>query len=201
MTIKEFIESQNRIHDRLNATFRPAAAIQKQLSPSIPIFKLQERMRQTYEPIQSLLKQYKNIQHVFNPNTLNIIQAQQKIIRTLPNFDFDISTTPISTESSIKFTEIALDAVNEIESNDLPEELKPSKEFVPELTNQKKALTWEQVILIITFIFGVITFIQSQLPDQQQIECNNYLEQLIELQTKELELIDPSNNSLMDEGE
>lgn len=52
-----------------------------------------------------------------------------------------------------------------------------------------KSLNWEQILLIISFITSIILFVQAQIPSEQTGIIENSLHRLIEIQSKELELI------------
>jgi hypothetical protein len=58
----------------------------------------------------------------------------------------------------------------------------------------KKTLTWEQFIVIISFIISLISFMQSQLPNKQLEDATNALNQLVEIQIQLLEQQDMSDS-------
>lgn len=137
-------------------------------------------------PSYDWLNQYNNIISRVRPSFLDAIQSYQEIISNIPSYYLNVASTYVSQETSREFTSISAEILNDIDDIDIPEQLLASKNTAIELSNSNKPLTWEQLLAIISVILGIISIIQSQLPDPQITKLENSIQQLMELQTKEL---------------
>lgn len=189
MNVYEFIDFLNRSKSAFTLAVNPAIVFQSQVAQSInPVINFRNNINKNIQPVYQLLEQYKNIQIELKTRFYKIIQMQQDIINNFSSFDFDVPTTQMSPEASTEFTQIYLDTVNDCEINTLTEE---SPQVEEDMSKPKK-ITWEQAITIILFIINIIMFIQSQLPEKPNEQLNKIehsLQQLIDIQTKELELL------------
>lgn len=195
MNINEYVELINRFQNQIAPTLKSVAIAQRQISKSLePIKDMQYKINNSFKPIYQILEQYKNISMPDCQQYVSIIQRQQDIMSKLSTLNFDISKTQLSSESSVSIAQVSSTLINEF--NDLPEEFNESKETALELSNQNNSFTWQQFLFIISFIITVISFVQNQKPDEQDIETNKKLQQSIEIQTKQLDYLEDISNSL-----
>lgn len=142
--------------------------------------------RNTLQNIQPIIEESTTSlsSHIsLNINMQNMLSAQINTLHSLESFDL---SSQLSDEVSKKFTKISENIVQEINSA----ELLDSPVEVP-ITNSSanSKLTFQDVIAIIGIIFTLLTCIQGFLPNEHEQKVERYLEQLIDLQTKELELL------------
>lgn len=192
MTFEEYIQFCTRI----NVMANKFATFQNKVENTNYFANLHSQVSKLTKPIDNYNQQLKIYNRVFNSPFLQHIQTQQEILNKLTNSKSYALTTHISSSNSIGFVETSKAIIAEFESFSLPNELSEPKETVMELSKIKKPLTWEQVITIILFILTVVSFIQDQIPDKMEINTSNSLNKLIEIQEKELELLNKINNNI-----
>lgn len=59
---------------------------------------------------------------------------------------------------------------------------------------KKKTLTWEQVLVILAFVFQLLEFTLARFPDKDAIEIKNLLTELIVIESQQLELMIDENS-------
>ncbi len=181
MTQSEYIDYLNKIIKQINASIIPVISSQQQLVNQIESF---------YSSIATINKYYKTIDTIYklqiSDNVFAAMQVHEQIIKNLSNLHFDISTAQLSFQSSAAISQISSDAINELDTDYLSEDLIESKDTISKISHSKIPLTWEQVISIITLIITILMFIQAQKPNEQLTHIENSLQQLIEIESKEL---------------
>ena len=121
------------------------------------------------------------------------ISYQQDILDTISNLNFDISSSYISTESSIEFSQIVSDVLDEFNDIEITECVDSTQE-ISVCSSQKKPLTWEQMFVIILGILEIISFIQNQLPNSYSINMEKAIYEIIEIEKQQLNLLEESLN-------
>jgi len=161
------------------------------LSPSFEI------LRQTHdsfiESMQTSLipfaEYYEDIIKSINLGIKDIFKNQYEVISSLSDIRTNIYQNSITHESSLEFTEVSLAAINELSHNCSSENIGEAKETIIECSSKNETLTWDKILFIITFIINLTMLVQSQMPNKQLTNIENHLQQLIEIQTKELDLL------------
>lgn len=159
---------------------------------SNPILNFQSQMNQIVESFNFAWKHYESISKYMNSNMQHIFQEQYRITEYLSSVDSSLLSSTITDTNSIRFSQIFLDTINEFNFDDFPEDIHETAETTLELSQQSNKLTWEQIIIIITFIMNLILFTQAQLPKEntsQSFKIQNSLNKLIDIETKELDLL------------
>jgi hypothetical protein len=155
-----------------------------------------------YSYIQNEINQFASaLLNTMSPYTKLSMQLSQVIegciadhannLKSLSEKIIDVSSFEISSKSLEVFSNNILAIMNEIDFNSIPKDVieVEHQQIISDVKAKKKPLTWEQVIIIITFIITLVTFIQAQIPDKQLSEIENCLNNLIKLENKELNMI------------
>lgn len=171
------LKNQMEYNLQVRRMVAPLIEMQKQ-SLSLNTVELQKfyaRLNETLTPLRSST--------FSNANLQNILKTQNYIISSLNNFN---DSYLISDDSSQKFAEISENIIQEINSTEL---LDSPVEVPPSASSTNSKLTFQDVIAIIGIVLALLTYVQGFLPNEHEQKVERYLEQLIDLQTKELELL------------
>lgn len=167
-------------------------AINQLLQALQPIFNLENRINEinaTFKPLYESSLAYEYITSSIH----NIFAVQHQLIQDLMNIDINLASNSITYESSLKFSEISLEAINEFDydnlSENVSENISKAKETVIEYSSKNQALSWGHIISIVGLLISAIMLIQSMKPNEQLINIEKQLQQLIDIQTKELDLL------------
>lgn len=213
MDINESIQRINQITNKITATLNHPIYIHNQIQQSImPILEIQNKVAQSVQPLiefqdrlSSMLENTYNISSYtdnitssVNSYMSNLVSLQLNISDRLSNLHVDISNSYISSDSSMQFSQIItdiLDEINDGEINDM--EATELTECTQELltpTSSKVTLTWWQILDIIVAILTLISIIQAQLPNPQLTNIENDFYQLIEIEKQQLNLLEELRN-------
>ena len=193
MTIDESIQRINRLQQQLSRTLEPVqnqisramSPIQNQISQAMaPIIEQQQRIENSVAPIINHLNSIS-----LNSSFQTLISSQQDILNTISKLDFDISSSHISTEASIEFSQIVSDILDEFNDVEITECTDSSQE-ISTCSSQKTPLTWERILNIIVAILTIISFAQDQLPDSHSINMEKAIYQIIEFEKQQLNLLE-----------
>lgn len=202
MTFDEYINSLDKLQNRLNYNLKfydiyqnkmtqPYIDYQYKLAEGLlPLMNMQTRLIEAYRPINSMLDRYSNIVSTLAPSTVNLFNRHQDIFSKVLSFDTHLIESNISKTASDTINKISLNAIIELDNYDYPEEFNDTKDSIAEISSSDTSLTWEQFLTIVTFIITIIMFIQSQMPNKQLTNIENYLTQIIEIETNELHLLE-----------
>ncbi len=197
MNLNEYIKFQKQLSQTFNLNVLAKLQISNSIGAAfitnninlIQSCNLANQALKALEPMQLAIKYNKNIHKAFSQNIFTFTKAQQNLIEKISTMDSSILSKKISFESSTKLAEIYSHTINEFDIEVHPERMTEPEETVLESSPEKLSLTWAQVLNIILFIITVITFIQAQMPNKQLTTIESSLQQLIEIQTKELDLL------------
>ncbi len=193
----ELIASINKRQEQMKSFCAPIQNMQKQINlMTSPLRESIERFNEVsatyndfYNRMNECFRPLREFAISYNLQIQDSIQRQSKILESLSENNFD---TPLSSESSKEFSEISVDIVNELNDSNMVQFQDAPMETETVLSNQTNKLTWQEVFMIIGFIISVLSFIQSSLPDKQISNIEKHFEQLIDIQNKELELMQKS---------
>lgn len=209
MTFEEYIKLLSNFENQLTKSLQPLIYFQNQIKhvvnpvinnqqqiaqSLIPIINMQTRLlNEMYKPIASALEQFSNNLSIFSSQVLDSLAKQQEIFTKIATSDFYIMSKNLSETASNAICEISLNTISELDNFDYPEDFNDTRNTVVEYSTQKSPLNFEQVITIVSFIITVIMFIQSLMPNKQLTNLENQLsnienalEQIIEIETNEL---------------
>jgi hypothetical protein len=204
MTIEESLKLNAKFLDLLSKNLIPTIQLSSNLANAFgPLIEYQAQIQKTYGPLYNMQNQVSEISKQFNAilgdyhkislslgqSFAPFIQRQMEITKNLHKLDIDISLAELSDSSSVAISELAMDALLNLETDDLPSEVTDSKEAVLQLTEPKKSLTWSEILIIISFIIQLLTFFQNQLPDKNAEATVTALYEIIEIQSHELDLL------------
>lgn len=213
MDINESIQRMNQITNRIAATFNHPMYIHNQIQQSIiPILEIQNKVAQSVQPLIEFQDRLSNmLENTYNISSYtdnitssvnsymsNLISLQLNISDRLSNLHIDISDSHISSDSSIQFSQIVtdiLDEINDDEINDMEvTELTDCTQEILMRTSSKVTLTWKQLLDIVAVILTLISIIQAQLPNPQLTNIENAFYQLIEIEKQQLNLLEELRN-------
>lgn len=178
------------IQDQVQQLMQPFADFQYQVSQNLsPILDMQIRIAEIYRPISSILEQYENNLAIFSSQVLESIANQHKVFIEATSLNLDKFANEISLDASHAISEISLNTISELDTYDYPSDFNDARISAVKFSTQESALSWEQIMTIVTFIITVIMFIQSQIPNKQLTNIENSLQEIIEIETKELNLL------------
>lgn len=187
MDIYKSIQRMNRITNKLSRSLNPTISVQNQIAQSVaPFIEYQEQIRQSMTPFIEYLD---NISSNLNSSMQQFVSCQQDILETMSKLNLDISSSHISTESSIEFSQIVSDILDEFNCMEI-DELTDSSQEISTCTSSKTTLTWEQILNIILAIITIISFIQDQLPDSHSTNMEKAIYQIIEIEKQQLNLLE-----------
>ena len=218
MDINESIQRINQLTNKLSRSLNPIISVQDQIVQSVtPIIEYQEQIRQSISfasdlqnqiaqsispmidfqtKLSQILENNYNLSNYINsislnltPPIQNLISYQQDILDTISKFNFDISSSYISTEASIEFSQVVSDVLDEFNDMEIDEFTDASHEISTH-NSSKTTLTWEQVLSIILAILTIISFAQDQLPNSHLINIEKAMYQIIEIEKQQLNLLE-----------
>lgn len=100
--------------------------------------------------------------------------------------------SPTPEQSTDRIADISLEILEECENVAPNVDFEPTKETVATYKKEKKNLSLDNWIAIITLIITIVSLILSQLPDKQEIEFRNKvvsgINELIEIENERLEI-------------
>ena len=190
-SVAPLIEYQEQVRQSMT----PFIEYQEQVRQSMtPFIDYQEQVRQSIAPFIDYLD---NISLNLNSSMQQFVSYQQDILETISRLNFDISSSYISTESSIEFSQIVSDVLDEFndieidEFNDIEiDEFIDSNQKISTCTSSKRTLTWEQIFVIILGVLEIISFVQDQLPNSHLINMEKAIYQIIEIEKQQLNLLE-----------
>ena len=150
MDINESIQRMNQLTNKLSRSLNPIISVQDQIVQSVtPIIEYQEQIRQSISfasdlqnqiaqsispmidfqtKLSQILENNYNLSNYINsislnltPPIQNLISYQQDILDTISKFNFDISSSYISTEASIEFSQVVSDVLDEFNDMEIDE--------------------------------------------------------------------------------
>lgn len=201
MDINESIQRMNRITNKLSRSLNPTISVQNQIAQSVaPLIEYQEQVRQSVAPFINYQEQVRqsiapfidyldNISLNLNSSMQQFVSYQQDILETISRLNFDISSSYISTESSIEFSQIVSDVLDEFNDIEIDEFI-DSNQKISTCTSSKRTLTWEQIFVIILGVLEIISFVQDQLPNSHLINMEKAIYQIIEIEKQQLNLLE-----------
>ena len=207
MTIEESIRRINQLQRQLSRTLEPfqtqisqaMTPIQDHISQAIaPVIEQQQRIRESILPVMQQQCQIKEslvpiINHLnsipLNPAIQAFISSQQDILNSISTLDFDISSSHISTEASVEFSQIVSDVLDELNDMEI-DELIDSNQEISTCTSSKTTLTWEQILFIIGFLLDLLAITLSQMPNPQLTNIEKGIYQIIEIERQQLNLLE-----------
>ena len=201
MDINESIQRMNRITNKLSRSLNPTISVQNQIAQSVaPLIEYQEQVRQSMTPFIEYQEQVRqsmtpfidyldNISLNLNSSMQQFVSYQQDILETISRLNFDISSSYISTESSIEFSQIVSDVLDEFNDIEIDEFIDSNQE-ISTCTSSKRTLTWEQIFVIILGVLEIISFVQDQLPNSHLINMEKAIYQIIEIEKQQLNLLE-----------
>lgn len=207
MKFDDYIAHMNRLENKLGANLHSIYALNNRMVQAcMPILESHNSIAQSIHPLieyqehlSTIIKHTFNIPNValnINPHMENFISIQQDIATRLANWNLDFTSTYISAETSIRFSEILDEIIDDIDDIEIPDVSEHN--FEPSIHTYSHKLTWEQVITIIAFILTVISLIQSNTqnaPTDPQLNMKLHaietnINKLLELQIDELNSLD-----------
>lgn len=218
MDINESIQRMDQLTNKLSRSLNPIISIQNQMVQSVtPIIEYQEQIRQSISfasdlqnqiaqsiapmidfqtKLSQILENNYNLSNYtssislnLTPPIQNLISYQQDILDIISKFNLDISSSYISTEASVEFSQIVSDILDEFNDVEIDEFTDSSQEISP-CTSSKKPLSWEQILVIILGVLEIISFIQDQLPNSHLINMEKAIYQIIEIEKQQLNLLE-----------
>ena len=215
MDINESIQRMNRITNKLSRSLNPTISVQNQIAQSVaPLIEYQEQVRQSVAPFIEYQEQVRqsmtpfidyqeqvrqsiapfidyldNISLNLNSSMQQFVSYQQDILETISRLNFDISSSYISTESSIEFSQIVSDVLDEFNDIEIDEFIDSNQE-ISTCTSSKTTLTWEQILFIIGFLLDLLAIALSQMPNPQLTNIEKGIHQIIELEKQQLNLLE-----------
>ena len=215
MDINESIQRMNRITNKLSRSLNPTISVQNQIAQSVapfieyqeqvrqsmtPFIEYQEQVRQSMTPFIDYQEQVRqsiapfidyldNISLNLNSSMQQFVSYQQDILETISRLNFDISSSYISTESSIEFSQIVSDVLDEFNDIEIDEFIDSNQE-ISTCTSSKTTLTWEQILFIIGFLLDLLAIALSQMPNPQLTNIEKGIHQIIELEKQQLNLLE-----------
>ena len=173
MDINESIQRMNRITNKLSRSLNPTISVQNQIAQSVAPF----------------IDYLDNISLNLNSSMQQFVSYQQDILETISRLNFDISSSYISTESSIEFSQIVSDVLDEFNDIEIDEFIDSNQE-ISTCTSSKTTLTWEQILFIIGFLLDLLAIALSQMPNPQLTNIEKGIHQIIELEKQQLNLLE-----------
>nr|DAV39064.1 MAG TPA: hypothetical protein [Caudoviricetes sp.] len=182
-SVAPLIEYQEQVRQSMT----PFIEYQEQVRQSMtPFINYQEQVRQSIAPFIDYLD---NISLNLNSSMQQFVSYQQDILETISRLNFDISSSYISTESSIEFSQIVSDVLDEFNDIEIDEFI-DSNQKISTCTSSKRTLTWEQIFVIILGVLEIISFVQDQLPNSHLINMEKAIYQIIEIEKQQLNLLE-----------
>ena len=182
-SVAPFIEYQEQVRQSMT----PFIEYQEQVRQSMtPFIDYQEQVRQSIAPFIDYLD---NISLNLNSSMQQFVSYQQDILETISRLNFDISSSYISTESSIEFSQIVSDVLDEFNDIEIDEFIDSNQE-ISTCTSSKTTLTWEQILFIIGFLLDLLAIALSQMPNPQLTNIEKGIHQIIELEKQQLNLLE-----------
>lgn len=208
MTLEESIKLMNTLSKKLSWVENQTTIQQVQLA-------------QTFQHLLRALDYQKNFNHLVNPivnysdlyNThisyivdlqerFNLsshmtasIQKQQNILSKLSDININPINHSLSINISDAFYKETSTLLDDLEKAGFSE---GALEPITDCLNSQHVhkLSWIELLNVIAVILGIIVSLKALLPDKQWIETEKYLQKMIELQQKEINLLESQLNNL-----
>lgn len=144
------------------------------------------------EPFRAINQSLKN---TYNNEIIKLLKQSQLLLSN-EVAKLNMLHEPLNSVDSLKASDIYSSIVNEASQENLLDDSDIKLVNIEE--TDKKSLTLEQIIAIITVIIAIISTVLTQLPNKQATEIIDSLNQLIEIESKQLELLKQIDDNLSD---
>lgn len=141
------------------------------------------------------------IQNFNNPLHNSLVQYQEALSRFAVSFErYNFNYSEILADNlSNRFIELSNEVLDDFSSFDLPPEISEEISKTSE-GSQAGFISFDRMIAIIALIITIISVLHDLLPDKSVQETNRKLQQLIEIQERELELMEQAAELESPEG-